>query len=300
MDRQDRILANIIKSTHAELRQKIRENKEQEELEIWNQHVQVLKNSKSKIYSEAMKNLSNDFWGNETRLQWISDKLNLYFEEKDYQRFITRLYRRKQESSENAMDAKLYEEVTKFNVLDVGSCHNPLLKRLKNSEKFQITAMDLSPACPTVFQGDFLQIPLSVEKEEDLKSLKIRSYDAVIFCLLLEYLPSPKLRLQAVKKALEILKPFGLLLIVTPDSSHQGKNMNRMKSWRLAMAQLNFLRIYIEKLKHVHCFGYVKVEPNDIFKEVFDMEIELIKKKYNSESFKDLENAFYIPQDEKL
>ena len=103
-----------------------------------------------------------------------------------------------------------------------------------------------------------------------------------------------------VQKAFEILKPFGLLLIVTPDSSHQGKNMKQMKSWRLAMAKLSFLRIYIEKLKHVHCIGYVKVEPKDMFTHVLDMEIELIKKKLSSDEVKSLENAFYIPQDEKV
>ena len=162
-----------------------------------------------------MKHLSNDYWANESRLNWLSDKLNLYFTENDDQRFFNRLCRRlNQDGDINRMDPFGHHDI--INVLDVGSCHNPLQKCLRNSEKFQITAMDLSPACSTVFQGDFLQIPLSEKYEEDLQSLKIQSYDAVIFCLLLEYLPSPKLRLKAVKKAFELLKPFGLLLIVTP------------------------------------------------------------------------------------
>ena len=64
------------------------------------------------------------------------------------------------------------------------------------------------------------------------------SFEAVIFCLLLEYIPSPSLRLKAVEKAVELLKPAGLLLIVTPDSNPANKNQPQMKSWRLALAHL--------------------------------------------------------------
>ena len=46
-------------------------------------------------------------------------------------------------------------------------------------------------------------------------------YDVVIFCLLLEYLPTPGMRYEAVRRAADLLADYGLLVIVTPDSSHQ-------------------------------------------------------------------------------
>ena len=69
-----------------------------------------------------------------------------------------------------------------------------------------------------------------------------------------------------------------------------------MKSWRLAMAKLGMVRIYIEKLQHVHCLGYVKVHPRDTYAKVFEAEIQQIQNKFSCSDF-DLNSAFYIPQD---
>ena len=113
-----------------------------------------------------------------------------------------------------------------------------------------------------------------------------------ILKILLEYLPTTNLRLKAVKKAIELLKPFGILLIVTPDSSHQGKNQNQMKSWRLAMAQLGMIRIYIDKLQHVHCLGFVKIQPTSDFDKVFESEIQQTQSKFSCADF-NLQSAFY-------
>ena len=298
--REDRVLANIIKETHAVLRNKVKGNHDKAE-EIWRDHVRSIENCDRKTYAEAMKNLSNEHWSNESRLTWISDKLNLYFVEGDRQRFITRLCRRQNEneSGETLETADNFKE--RFNILDVGSCHNPLKKCLKNREQFEMTAVDLSPATPDVLQGDFLQISVSekslkIDEDNRLDNIQSASFDAVVFCLLLEYLPNPKLRLKAIEQADKCLKPMGLLIIITPDSSHQGKNMSQMKSWRLALAQMGFLRIYIEKLKHVHCLAFVKVSPRTDFVTVFEKEIDLIKRKMEI-TCKPLENAFYIPQD---
>ena len=78
-----------------------------------------------------------------------------------------------------------------------------------------------------------------VIEEDSVKSLKEHSYDAILFCLLLgklknssstvmshllsEYLPSASQRYECVKKSLKLLTEDGLLCIITPDSSHQGK-----------------------------------------------------------------------------
>ena len=98
-ERKDRILANIIKKTHSELRQKVQESKGDESV-IWKSHVKSLKENDSKDYAEAMKNLSNEHWSNESRLKWICQKLVLYFVDNDNSRFYSRIQRRQNESSE--------------------------------------------------------------------------------------------------------------------------------------------------------------------------------------------------------
>ena len=242
-----------------------------------------------------MQKLSNEYWVNETRLRWLSDKLNLYFLQNDRRRFFQRLTRKMGEGEFNEEGTKV--EIVR--ILDVGSCHNPLAKCLENKSAFDIKAIDLSPATKDVKKCDFLNVTISEteEKEEgnELKSVARKSFEAVVFCLLLEYIPSPSLRLKGVKKAVEILKPGGVLFIVTPDSNPANKNQPQMKSWRLALAHLGLVRIYIEKLKHVHCLAFVKV-PRPKYEKVLEQEINTIQQKYNSSSF-DLESAFYIPQD---
>ena len=118
-----------------------------------------------------------------------------------------------------------------FKVLDVGSCHNPLKTILVNNKSFDITAIDLTPATSDVLCGDFIQIPVGNDlfldpNKTEVKCLPQNYYDSVIFCLLLEYLPSPKLRLIAVQKAIEVLKPFGILIIVTPGTLCQRPGQN--------------------------------------------------------------------------
>ena len=71
-ERKDRILANIIKKTHSELRQKVQENQGDESV-IWKSHVKSLKENDSKDYVEVMKNLSN-----ESRLKWFCSKLHSF------------------------------------------------------------------------------------------------------------------------------------------------------------------------------------------------------------------------------
>ena len=184
--RKDRELAEIIKNTHKSLRQKIKNSKEDEN-QIWIEHVDDIFQKDSKDYAIAMKQLSDEFWANETRLDWLSNHLNLYFIEQDFQRFLKRINRK--QGNEEPLDYRKYDEIPKFDILDVGSCHNPLLKNLKNSEKFSVMAIDLSPACDSVIRGDFIQVPLNDDNhkiaDNNLMCLKRNSFDAVIFCLLL-------------------------------------------------------------------------------------------------------------------
>ena len=62
-----------------------------------------------------------------------------------------------------------------------------------------------------------------------IESISANSFEAVVFCLLLEYLPIARLRYNVCQKAFKVLKNRGLLIIVTPDSSHQGKNLDQVQ-----------------------------------------------------------------------
>ena len=69
--------------------------------------------------------------------------------------------------------------------------------------------------------------------------------------------------------------------------------MKQIKTWRWALTKLGMIRIYTEKLKHVHCMAYVKIEPKNSYDTVFTKELQQI----NSSLPETLESAFYIPQD---
>ena len=49
------------------------------------------------------------------------------------------------------------------------------------------------------------------------------SFDACIFSLLLCYMPTPAQRYRCCQKARQLLRPGGLLLVITPDSNHAAK-----------------------------------------------------------------------------
>ena len=214
------------------------------------------------------------------------------------------------------------KECSLLQILDVGSCHNPLSREYLK-EHANVTAIDLCPSCESVFKCDFLRVPILqqggnnyviTEGEKDdspsITSFSENSFDVVVFCLLLEYLPSPRLRFKACQKAKQLLKTNGLLLIVTPDSSkNQAKNETQMKSWRLALASIGLLRVYIEKQKHLRCMGYVKVD-QQMYGHICLAEEDNIKSKligkeaitnlvdYNThETEPEHDNLFFIPQD---
>lgn len=86
-----------------------------------------------------------------------------------------------------------------------------------------------------------------------------QSFDVVVFCLLLSYFPHPAQRLKCCLNAHKILRTHGLLLIVTPDSSHQNRHAVLMKQWKSAIEGLGFNRWKYEKKQHLHCMAFRKV-----------------------------------------
>ena len=104
----------------------------------------------------------------------------------------------------------------KIKLLDVGSCYNPLID-LQDSDVFDITALDICPAAPSVFQSNFLELQLGPMKFDPVKSqdsdqhkgflthLPSKSFHVVAMSLVLCYLPSPEMRRDMVLKARELL-----------------------------------------------------------------------------------------------
>lgn len=257
-------LAKIIKDVHEELRKSARKIGASS---AWQQHLQ--NNETLEMYSHAMANLSEVWEKNaansdsaaQSRINWIIDFCLSYF--KTDKLIIDK--RRKEDNLNincgfnlNLKDNYL-QESNKIKLLDVGSCFNPF----KSLSIFDVIAIDLYPANSSVYQGDFLNISLSknaafTANENKIESLPESFFDCVVFSLLLEYMPSSDQRMQCCQKAYELLKYEGILIIITPDSQHVGKNAKLMKNWRYTLATFGFSRIKFEKLSHITCLVFRK------------------------------------------
>jgi predicted SAM-dependent methyltransferase len=245
----------------------------------WKEHC-----SKSDIlqeYAISMKKLASTFWEQnaadedksaQCRIKWVVDKCVQYFFEGDVE---VRRFREKErvKKIEKAMEKcgetytklvgvmaskEMSAEVECLTLLDVGSCYNPF----RVYPFLHVIPIDIAPAESDVYICDFLNLTV-VETEEpmilndrSIGELPAAACDVIVFSLLLEYLPSPKQRYSCICKAYKLLRPEGLLFIITPDSKHPSANAPIMKSWRITLAQLGFSRIYYEKLPHIHCMAY--------------------------------------------
>lgn len=159
----------------------------------------------------------------------------------------------------------------RIRLLDVGSCYNPFLRW----DHFLTVAIDISPATETVLKCDFLKLDVSPALElpaadvenhltgltSPVGSLPACSFHAVIFSLLLEYMPSPAQRWMCCVKAYQLLQYSGLLVIVTPDSHSQHRNAPMIRSWKTALEALGFFRWRYVKLQHLHCMAFRKMPP---------------------------------------
>ncbi|XP_063978564.1 S-adenosylmethionine sensor upstream of mTORC1 [Diachasmimorpha longicaudata] len=268
-------LSTFIKETHSRLRQECQVYGPKE---AWNRHLSRTKDLQN--YAESMKELATSHWTQNSdplrknisthcRIQWIKRQCYNYYLEGGKGKYDQREVsisakietptsppsRRPLTSSPRAPDELL---PSKIKIIDVGSCYNPL----GDDESFDVTAIDLAPYSTQVLKCDFLDVVIGntteVRDNRELVQLEKNYYDVCVFSLLLEYLPSPDQRFHCCEKAHDILKPGGLLIIVTPDSKHVGANARIMKSWRFVLSHLGFMRIAYEKLKHVHCICFRK------------------------------------------
>lgn len=125
----------------------------------------------------------------------------------------------------------------------------------------------------SVYKCDFLNLqlqqPLQLASDalsaflrqlrDPIETLPGQLFHVVVFSLLLSYFPSPYQRWLCCKKAHELLALHGLLLIITPDSSHQGRHALMMRSWRVAIESLGFRRYRYVKFSHMHMLAFRKV-----------------------------------------
>ncbi|PNF30614.1 putative methyltransferase BMT2 [Cryptotermes secundus] len=303
-------LSAFVKSIHQMLRseaQKIGADK------AWKEH--CMKTDILQKYAVSMQKLASTFWEQNSadekksaqcRIKWIVEKCVLYFFKGEME--MRRIKEKKKiKKTGNAVEKcgetcalcvrvisskEVQGDGECLTLLDVGSCYNPF----RVYPFLNVIPIDIAPAKPDVYVCDFLNMAV-VETEEpvilngrSVVELPAATCDVVVFSLLLEYFPSPKQRYLCVCKAYNLLKPEGLLFIITPDSKHSSANAPLMKSWRITLAQLGFSLGYYEKLPHIHCMAYRK----DIHPEVAKHWAYYELRKQNGV---ETSSKLYIPQD---
>ncbi|XP_066931532.1 S-adenosylmethionine sensor upstream of mTORC1-like [Clytia hemisphaerica] len=294
--------ANVVKNLHKSLRNEFKHGISEDE--IWDKHIQNKESLQN--YAESMCSLAKNSWrmDNNNRIKWCLATISYYYEggllkvlrkELKTKKFEDLRSNNIEESPEEHQRINFEIENTVFEIedtkkllLDVGSCYNPFGETVE----YTSIAIDIAPANEDVIFCDFLNLNFSAVNEaytqiDDIKtnlksgSLLTNTFNVVVFSLLLSYFPSPKQRLKCCVNASYALKINGLILIITPDSSHQNRHQGMMKSWKNALEEIGFVRFKYEKLEHLHCMAYRKVKESAITESLMDA----------------LSGSFYIPQD---
>lgn len=104
---------------------------------------------------------------------------------------------------------------------------------------------------------------------DPITTLPVNYFDTIVFSLLLSYLPTPKQRWDCCVKANELLRQNGLLILIESDSAHQNRNAHQIRAWKEALTGIGFVRYKYEKLAHLHCMAFRKV--NDIKDHICDV-----------------------------
>jgi hypothetical protein len=303
-------LSAFVKSVHHMLRCEARKVGTDN---AWKEH--CIKSDILQEYAFSMQKLASVFWEKnatdknknaQCRIKWVVEKCVLYFFEGEKE--TSKIKEREKilksgKVTEGCRETyarhvtvtaskEMQTEAKCLTLLDVGSCYNPF----RVYPFLHVIPIDIAPARPDVYICDFLN--LAVVQSEKPMNLDDRSItklpsavcDVVVFSLLLEYFPCPKQRYLCACKAYDLLKPEGLLFIITPDSKHSSANAPMMKTWRITLAQLGFSRVYYEKLPHIHCMAYRK-----------DINPELAKHwasyKLSHQNHAQISTGLYIPQD---
>jgi len=200
-------------------------------------------------YCEAAHAMGDKVWVYEAN-QWMTQYAIKYFHDGGAKRHYQKMLRQQKlpqltnnttTSNHNTPKSvtKSKDELStylgrnKLQLLDVGSCYNPL-NTAANAEYFDITAIDLCPATNSVYQCDFLTVQLSssitfpviehleshavaqeISKDNEnsntnsnklkITTLPISSYHVLTMSLVLCYLPSPEAREKMIDHARALL-----------------------------------------------------------------------------------------------
>uniref|UniRef100_A0A8C5EJG2 S-adenosylmethionine sensor upstream of mTORC1 n=1 Tax=Gouania willdenowi TaxID=441366 RepID=A0A8C5EJG2_GOUWI len=265
-------LSGLVKNVHRRLRRKYREVGDFDR--IWREHCEDEQTLSQ--YALAMKNLADNHWTKncegEGRIEWCRSVCQEYFLDGGMKRMLEKDAKSAAtiNTSRPAPDQQSsISQLGKMRLLDVGSCFNPFLK----FDEFLTVGIDIVPAVESVYKCDFLNLQLqqplqlagdAVETflrhlHNPIDALPAQLFHVVVFSLLLSYFPSPYQRWICCKKAHELLELHGLLLIITPDSSHQNRHALMMRSWRVAVESLGFKRYKYVKYSHMHLIAFRKM-----------------------------------------
>uniref|UniRef100_G3MRE7 S-adenosylmethionine sensor upstream of mTORC1 n=1 Tax=Amblyomma maculatum TaxID=34609 RepID=G3MRE7_AMBMU len=272
-------LVAVIRGVHEKLRLDYQTNGDGDQ--VWRDHCEDVQARKR--YAESMFQLATTVWPYKDRIEWCHKTMREYFFEGGLEHVLRRHHRKTgvhcPDSALNEARRNLAVADGRIHLLDVGSCYNPF----SAYSDIHAVAIDLTPATEDVIECDFLKLEVVCGNGEDLaeseprplKSLPENSFHAVVFCLVLEYLPSCTQRWTFCKKAASLLRPNGLLFIITPDSKHQQRNATMIASWRKALEHIRLLRVRYEKRQHLHCMAFRKhihqitsIEKEEAFKAV--------------------------------
>lgn len=137
-------------------------------------------------------------------------------------------------------------------------CSKVSVSTLSPQSVYKCDFLNLQLQQPLQLAGDTVEAFLR-QLRSPIDALPAQLFHVVVFSLLLSYFPSPYQRWICCKKAHELLELHGLLLIITPDSSHQNRHTFMMRSWRVAVESLGFRRCKYIKFSHMHLIAFRKV-----------------------------------------
>lgn len=253
--------ATTIKAIHRDLRSSSLQYGPEE---AWRRH--LTNEAILKVYAESMRDLAENHWKHNStsddRINWAVSFCESYFLREELERLNQRDLRiieqmRKEEHDIDPPDNIILLIDDKLEALDVGSSGN----FFENFKRFNMLPIDISPSNDSVFYCDFLTVPIGDQLQRDdikIETLPSNHYHVVIFCLLLEYLPSSSQRIKCCEKALSVLRKQGVLIVITPDSNNEMKNSKQIKNWRWTLAKIGFQRVKLEKLKNLTCMSFRK------------------------------------------
>ncbi|KFM59263.1 hypothetical protein X975_22064, partial [Stegodyphus mimosarum] len=279
-------LVNLIRGVHNKLRKSLSISGDPDK--VWDEHLN--EEDLRKQYSSAMWKLATQIWNKnekECRIKWTYRTCMDYFYHGGLKKSLLRAMKLAKcpisDLNYSLTDTNEYLG-RKLQLLDVGSCYNPF----SQFPQFSCVAIDLTPATEDVMQCDFLTVDILEKPTGENSTISYKpcfhteSFDIIVFSLVLEYIPAPKQRAVFCVKAWKLLKQNGLCVIITPDSKNVHHNAPMMKSWKSALERIGFFRVKYDKLQHLHCMAFRKMQSSHI---------------YDSSFYDSISELLYIPQD---